>query len=60
MYSVALEPEEAEVGTYLVIMAGQGAVARLRPVEEARRMSTERSGGMGADGARRGRADGAW
>lgn len=47
-------------GRYLVIVAGQGAVARLRPAEEARGMSTERPRGMGADGARRGRADRAW
>lgn len=40
-------------------MAGQGAVARLSPVAEARRMGAERPRGMGADGARRRGADGA-
>lgn len=30
-----LKPEKAVVGRYLVIMAGQGAVTRLRPAEEA-------------------------
>lgn len=59
MYSVDLKPEEAVVGTYLVIVAGQGAVTWLRPAEEVWWMSAERPGRVGADRARRWRTNGA-
>lgn len=42
---------------YLVVVAGQGAVARIRPAEEARRVGAERPRRVGAHGTRGRRAD---